>query len=121
MNNINHPAYILKFMKNKQRLEDNTDFKKSLSFLNLELSDNIEDITNFFMNFDSSFNRSFILGSVDYLRIVLREETLNPSMKTDLYALIYEYLKMINLISSLLDKKSEILEQMDLSQLENFF
>ncbi|MBE6510980.1 MAG: hypothetical protein E7Z74_06910 [Methanobrevibacter millerae] len=40
-----------------------------------------------FENFEINYNRVFILGSLDYLRIVLREEELNNFMKNDLFNL----------------------------------
>ncbi len=53
-----------------------------------------------FENFEINYNRIFILGSLDYLRIVLREEEFNNFMKNDLFNLISKYLADVENIYS---------------------
>lgn len=74
-----------------------------------------------FENFEINYNRVFILGSLDYLRIVLREEKLNKYMKNDLFNLILQYIQDIEKIYSSCNGDNDVFENMNLSSLEEFF
>ena len=74
-----------------------------------------------FENFENNYNRVFILGSLDYLRIVLREEKLNNYMKNDLLNLISKYVQDIEKIYSICNNDNSIFENMNLNTLEEFF
>jgi hypothetical protein len=63
----------------------------------------------------------FILGSLDYLRIVLREEKLNKYLKNDLFKAISQYIRDIEKIYSLCDKDEDVFENMSLNNLINHF
>lgn len=85
--------------------------------LNKKITKNI----TLFENFEINYNRVFILGSLDYLRIVLREEELNNYMKNDLYNLILQYVQDIEKIYSSCNEDNDVFENMNLSSLEEFF
>ena len=76
---------------------------------------------NLFENFEINYNRVFILGSLDYLRIVLREEKLNNYMKNDLFNLISQYIQDVEKIYSSCNEDNNVFENMNLSNLEEFF
>ena len=80
----------------------------------------IKNIT-LFENFEINYNRVFILGSLDYLRIVLREEDLNNYMKNDLFNLILQYIQDVEKIYSSCNEDNDVFENMNLSSLEEFF
>ena len=80
----------------------------------------IKSIT-LFENFEINYNRAFILGSLDYLRIVLREEKLNNYMKNDLFNLISQYIQDVEKIYSSCNEDNDVFENMNLSSLEEFF
>ena len=80
----------------------------------------IKNIT-LFENFEINYNRVFILGSLDYLRIVLREEKLNNYMKNDLFNLISQYIQDVEKIYSSCNEDNDVFENMNLSSLEEFF
>ena len=105
------------------KLEDSLKFTKKYETdkYEKELCSRITIITNLFSKFESSYNRSFILGSTDYLRITLREENLEDLIKIDLLELIDKYLSKIHQIYLNLDDNPKTLEDMNLEQLENFF
>ncbi len=63
----------------------------------------------------------FILGSLDYLRIVLREENLNKNLKNDLFKAISKYVNDIEKIYSLCNKDNDVFENMSLTDLMNHF
>ena len=74
-----------------------------------------------FENFEINYNQVFILGSLDYLRIVLREEELNDYMKNDLFNLILQYIQDVEKIYSSCNEDNDVFENMNLSSLEEFF
>ena len=76
---------------------------------------------NLFENFEINYNKVFILGSLDYLRIVLREEKLNNYMKNDLFNLISQYIQDVEKIYSSCNEDNDVFENMNLSDLEEFF
>ena len=74
-----------------------------------------------FENFEINYNRIFILGSLDYLRIVLREEEFNNFMKNDLFNLISKYLADVENIYSHCNEDNDVFNNMNLKNLEEFF
>lgn len=90
------------------------DFKNALN------NKIINDI-RLFENFEINYNRVFVLGSLDYLRIVLREENLNTYLKKELFNLISKYIDDVDNIYLICDGNGEIFENMNLSPLEDFF
>ena len=85
--------------------------------MNMKIIKNIR----LFENFEINYNRVFVLGSLDYLRIVLREEKLNNYMKNDLFNLISQYIQDVEKIYSSCNEDNDVFENMNLSSLEEFF
>lgn len=85
------------------------------------LNNKILEYIKLFEHFNVNYNRVFILGSLDYLRIVLREEKLNKYLKTDLFKAITKYLNDINIIYSLCNKDNVVFEKMSLNYLITHF
>ena len=71
-----------------------------------------------FENFEINYNQVFILGSLDYLRIVLREEDLNNYMKNDLFNLILQYIQDVEKIYSSCNEDNDVFENMNLSSIQ---
>lgn len=92
-----------------------------LENIKTNLNNKILDNFRLFKQFDVNYNRVFILGSLDYLRIVLREEKLNKYLKNDLYESISQYIKDIEKIYSLCNKDNVVFENMSLNNLINHF
>lgn len=85
------------------------------------LNNKIIDNIRLFEYFEVNYNRVFILGSLDYLRIVLREENLNKYLKNDLFKAISQYLTDVEKIYSLCNKDNDVFENMSLNDLINHF
>ncbi len=103
-----------KQISNNANSEILNDIKNNL---NSKISYNIER----FENFDINYNRVLILGSLDYLRIVLREENLNDYLKNDLFDIISDYIVDVDKIYSICNGNEELFENMSLNTLEEFF
>ena len=65
----------------------------------------IKELTNYFENYNASKNRILILGSIDYLRIALREAKLNLNDEYELLNIIEKYLKKTDEISQMSQNK----------------
>ena len=85
------------------------------------LNNKIIENIRLFECFEVNYNRVFILGSLDYLRIVLREENLNKYLKNDLFKAISKYVNDIEKIYSLCNKDNDVFENMSLNDLMNHF
>lgn len=85
------------------------------------LNDKILENFKIFEHFDINYNRVFILGSLDYLRIVLREEKLNKYLKYDLYVAISQYITDIDIIYSLCNGDNNVFEHMNLNAIIKHF
>lgn len=85
------------------------------------LNEKINKNIKLFENFENNYNTVFILGSLDYLRIVLREERLNKYMKNDLFDLISQYILDVEKIYSSCNDDNNVFENMNLNNLEDFF
>lgn len=85
------------------------------------LNNKILENMKLFEHFDVNYNRVFILGSLDYLRIVLMEENLNKYLKNDLFQAISQYIKDIENIYSLCDGDAVVFENMNLNDLIKHF
>ena len=81
------------------------------------LNSKILDNMKLFRYFDINYNQVFVLGSLDYLRIVLREENLNKYLKEDLFNEINRYVVDIEKIYSLCNGDNEVFENMSLNDL----
>ena len=85
------------------------------------LNNKINDYIKLFEDFGVSYNSVFILGSLDYLRIVLREEKLNKYLKNDLFEAIAQYTNDVGKIYSLSNNEDVVFENMSLNNLINHF
>ena len=85
------------------------------------LNNRILDNMRLFEYFGVNYNRVFILGSLDYLRIVLREENLNEYLKNDLFEAIAKYVHDIEKIYSLCNGDDVVFENMNLNNLIRHF
>ena len=85
------------------------------------LNNKINDYIKLFEDFGVSYNSVFILGSLDYLRIVLREEKLNKYLKNDLFEAIAQYTNDVGKIYSLSNNEDVVFENMSLGNLINHF
>ncbi len=95
--------------------------KSVLEHAKTNLNNKINEDIKLFEYFEVNYNRVFILGSLDYLRIVLREEKLNKYLKNDLFKAISQYIRDIEKIYSLCDKDEDVFENMSLNNLINHF
>ena len=91
--------------------------ENSKTNLNNKILENIK----LFEHFDINYNRVFVLGSLDYLRIVLREEKLNKYLKNDLYNAVNQYVNDIEKIYLLCNEDNIVFENMNLNNLINHF
>lgn len=131
MNNKNHLNYFLNNMKEELDFKDAEDFNNKVHLKSFKLSDKkvsrnlpkfvlenvktnlnskILDNMKLFGHFDINYNQVFVLGSFDYLRIVLREENLNKYLKEDLFNEINRYVRDIEKIYSLCNGDNEVLK-----------
>lgn len=98
------------------------------TILNVNLDAIKEDVHNkvmyhmeLFKKFNLSNNQIIVLGSLDYIRIVLREENLNYDMKFDMLSLFEDYVNYIEKIYGYCKGNTEIFETLDLTDLDDFF
>lgn len=91
--------------------------ERSKANLNNKILENMK----LFEQFDVNYNSVFILGSLDYLRIVLREEDLNKYLKNDLINAISQYIKDIENIYSLCNGDNVVFENMNLTDIIKHF
>lgn len=108
------------------KLHEKTIGKKDRILVLKDIKNNLNNkiIKNIklFENFENNYNKVFILGSLDYLRIVLREEKLNnEEMKTDLFTLISKYIIDVENIYSSCNDDNNVFENINLSNLEELF
>ena len=85
------------------------------------LNKKILDTIKLFENFEINYNKVFISGSLDYLRIVLREENIEKSLKIDLFDNVNRYIEDVEKIYSLCDNDVVFFEKMNLNLLEGDF
>lgn len=80
----------------------------------------IKDLTRHYENFEVSSNRIIVLGSMDYMRIALRESDLNLKDKFNLLMFIKRYLTLIDDLSMKITSDDDFTYS-DLSDLEEIF
>lgn len=85
------------------------------------LSNQINDYIDYFVDFGECNNSIIVSGSLDYLGMVLENETLDLEIKSDLYALLSNYLLDVKRIYDLCDGNPKVFEYMNLNSLENKF
>ena len=96
-------------------IDDNLDNKKEI------LLNKIIDYVDYFAEFGHCNNSIIVSGSLDYLSIVLENETLDLEMKNDLLEIISNYVLDVKKIYDWCDGNSNVFIYMNLNSLENKF
>ena len=81
----------------------------------------INDYVDYFADFGQCNNTILVSGSLDYLSMLLENETLDLEMKKDLSELLSNYLLDVKKIYDLCDGNPKVFECMNLTSLENKF
>ena len=76
---------------------------------------------DYFADFGECNNSLIVSGSLDYLSIVLDNETLDGEMKKDLLELLSNYVLDVKKIYEWCDGNCQVFEYMNLNSLENKF
>lgn len=110
----------LNFFKNNDLYEivvidDNLDNKKEI------LVNQINAYVDYFTDFGQCNNSIIVSGSLDYLGMVLKNETLDLEMKNDLLELLSNYVADVKKIYDLCGGNPKVFEYMNLNSLENKF
>ncbi len=126
--------YFLNLLNDDFQIVENDFFKRDGENFSQLLSNRaiLKDIKNsliskilynidVFENFEITYNRVFILGSLDYLRIVLCEENLSDCLKEDLFNVISCYMMYVEKIYAICNGAEELFQDLDLNALEKFF
>ncbi|MBQ8018275.1 MAG: hypothetical protein IJ258_09265 [Methanobrevibacter sp.] len=79
----------------------------------------IDEFTDYFDRYEGSRNKIIVLGSIDYMRIAVRESNLNLYDKFELLTFIGNYLRIIEKIS--IEINSDELIDVNLDYLEELF
>ena len=93
-------------------IDDNLDNKKEI------LLDQINYYVDYFADFGKCNNSIIVSGSLDYLSMVLENETLNLEMKNDLLKLLSDYVLNLKKIYDWCDGNPKVFEYMNLNSLE---
>ena len=96
-------------------IDDNLDNEKEI------LLKQINDYVDYFADFGQCNNSIIVSGSLDYLSMVLENETLDLQMKKDLLELLSNYVLDVKKIYDLCDDNPKVFEYMNLNSLENKF
>lgn len=86
-----------------------------------ELSHRILNSIASFAQFNTNSNARFILRSLNYLKEVLRKETLDKNIKCDLLELIIRYVSEIDRLYLLINNNDAVLENINLNDVEVLF
>ena len=96
-------------------IDDNLDDEKEI------LLKQINGYVDYFSDFGQCNNSIIVSGSLDYLGIVLENETLDLEMEKDLLELLSNYVLDVKKIYDLCDGNPKVFEYMNLNSLENKF
>ena len=96
-------------------IDDNLDNEKEI------LLNQINNYVDYFTDFGRCNNSIIVSGSLDYLSMVLENETLDLEMKKDLLELLSNYVSDVKKIYDLCDGNPKLFEYMNLNSLENKF
>lgn len=86
-----------------------------------ELSHRILNLIASFAQFNTNSNVIFILRSLNYLKEVLRKETLDKNIKCDFLELISRYVGEIDRLCLLINNNGAVLENINLNDIEVLF
>ena len=93
-------------------IDDNLDNKKEI------LLDQINYYIEYFTDFGQCNNSIIVSSSLDYLSMVLENETLNLEMKNDLLKVLSDYVFNVKKIYDWCDANPKVFEYMNLNSLE---
>ena len=96
-------------------IDDDLDNEKEI------LLNQINNYVDYFKDFGQCNNSIIVSGSLDYLNMVLVNETLDLEMKNDLLKLLSNYVLDVKKIYDLCDGNPKVFEYMNLNSLENKF
>ena len=85
-----------------------------------DINTKIKEITNYFGQFKSYTNKIIVLGTIDYMKLSLRESNLNSDDEYVLLIFIQRYLNLIENIQNNISSEEEFI-YMDLDYLEEIF
>ena len=110
----------LNFFKNNNPYEliiidDNLDNEKEI------LLKQINEYIDYFIDFGQCNNSIIVSGSLDYLSMVLENETLDLEIKNDLLELLTDYVMNVKKIYDWCDDNPKVFEYMNLNSLERQF
>jgi len=101
--------------------EKNLEEPENLDIMKEFVECRMNELMNYFSDLPVNRNNTFILGSIDYLLLVLEKETVDNSMKMDLFDFINKYVIKMESIHNLIIPAPDVLESIDLAQIENEF
>lgn len=101
--------------------EKNLEEPENLKILQHFVETRINELMTYFSDLSVNRNNTIILGSLDYLLLVLEKETVDNSMKMDLLNFLNKYVMQIESIHNMIKHSPYVLENMDLAQIENDF
>jgi hypothetical protein len=84
-----------------------------------EINNKIGELSEYFESFEGSRNKIIVLGSIDYMRIALREANLTMDDEYELIMFIRRYLSAVEEIST--QNSPDEFRELDLDYLEEFF
>lgn len=90
-------------------------------YYNEDILNQINDYINYFADFGKCNNSIIVSGTLDYLSMVLENETMDLEMKNDLLELLSNYVADVEKIYDLCGGNPKVFEYMDLNSLENKF
>lgn len=93
--------------------------KEKIDKMEFEAISKIKDLTTCFEEYEGSNNKIIVLGSIDYMRIALRESDLNLRDKYELLLFIRRYLSIVEKLS--LEVRPDQLINLNLDDLEELF
>ena len=85
------------------------------------LLNRIKNYVDYFADFGQCNNSIIVSGSLDYLAMVLENETLDLEMKKEFLELLSNYVIDVEKIYDLCDGNPKVFEYMNLNSLENKF
>lgn len=98
---------------------DNFIDEEKVNSLQFEVTDKINMLNNKFNEYEDSRNQIIVLGTIDYMRITLRESNLDLADKYNLLIFIKRYLTLVDRISNEITHSSFI--NLNLNNLEELF
>lgn len=101
-------------------LYDNNVTAEEMDIITNQVTQKIQELSEYFEKFEPSTNRIILLGSMDYMRIAIRESDLGLKDTFDLLILIKRYLSIIEEMSKEIIS-NDVLTYLDLDDLEELF